>query len=62
MKKYKVNVYDIFRKYLKTLEFDSYDLALSELVSGHWHLAELVDRKRVNYTYNNKELRVSRGD
>ena len=58
MKKYRVNIYDIFRKYLKTLEFDSYDLALSELVRGNWHLAELVDKKRVNYTYNNKELKV----
>lgn len=58
MKKIKVNIFDRSCKYMKTLEFNTFSLALAEMTSGNWHNCELADDKKINYTYNNKELKI----
>jgi hypothetical protein len=61
MKKYRVKVYDTNYRYLKTLEFANYDLCLSEMVNGQWHIAELIDKKEeeeIKYTFINNELKI----
>ena len=58
MKKTRLKIYDINRNFLRQIEFDSLNLALQEAVSGHYHCCEIAEDKKINYTCNNRELKL----